>query len=654
MIYRPDIDGLRALAVLLVVFNHIFAFPTGGYIGVDVFFVISGYLITLIIFEEITTNKFSFCDFYARRARRILPALIFMLIIVISAAYFILLPSEMKQFGQALVATAGFLANVYYNATSDYFSSAAEFAPLLHTWSLAVEEQFYFVFPILLILCVRHGRIFTILVISSIFVVSLLLSIYYLPTKPAEVFYQLPFRVWELLIGAILAISKNVHFFKMNSNSRNILSFFSILLILIPAFYYTSNTQFPGLNAIPPVIGTAGLIWVNTAKNENVIYKILSFPPVVWIGLISYSLYLYHWPVLALTRISLDSAQLNFGSRMSVLIISVFLATISWFFIEKPFRSYGRNWKQPIVVIFAGLAVTFTILIGMSLYYFDGLPSRFDSKIAKIASHQYNRNLLYVECFNEAEFSEKCMLGANNLDPNGPDFILWGDSHALAMALAVDKAAETARKQGLIWAHKACPPILGIERLINGNACSEFNAKVSKLILELEKKPVIVLVARWPLSVEGSRFGGEAGKEVFLKRSSDLNSNAGVTRSGLKRTINYLTDAGHEVVIVESVPEVGFNVPIALARAIALNFDAPTLARKDFDDRSRETLNILKEVTENPQVHLLQLSDILCDDMQCMVVDKAGLPIYNDNNHIRQGAALDLLSDRFTTIWNVR
>ena len=304
MKYRAEIDGLRALAVIPVMLFHAgFEIFNGGFVGVDVFFVISGYLITTILIEDIEKNSFSLINFYERRARRILPALLLVMFTCIPFAWMWMLPNQMKEFSQSFVAVSLFVSNIYFWRESGYFAAAAEEKPLLHTWSLAVEEQYYLLFPIFLILTWRFGKnkVFWMIVVFA--AISLILSEWGWRNKANLNFYLAPTRVWELFAGSIAAFI--IH--KRGVQNNNVLSAFGLGAIIFSIFFYDKSTPFPSIYTLVPVIGVVLLILF--ADNKTYAAKLLSTKVFVGIGLISYSAYLWHQPLFAFARIRfLDAA----------------------------------------------------------------------------------------------------------------------------------------------------------------------------------------------------------------------------------------------------------------------------------------------------------------------------------------------------------
>ena len=298
--YRADVDGLRALAVIpVVLFHAALGFP-GGFVGVDIFFVISGYLITTIIAKEMVQGEFQMKNFWERRIRRILPAAAVMSLFVLIAGACILLPFQFQDLGKSSIAQTLMVSNFYFWQQDGYFAAPSDFEPLLHTWSLAVEEQFYFIFPVLMVFLFKKGRHHLIRWTSILFALSFIWSIYGVTHYPSATFYLLPARGWELLIGALIALVPMR--IPKAYGLPQILSWTGFALIFYAYTRYSLSTTFPGLSAAPPVLGTALLIIANR-DSLTLPGKILALPPIVFIGKISYSLYLWHWPLLVLSLI---------------------------------------------------------------------------------------------------------------------------------------------------------------------------------------------------------------------------------------------------------------------------------------------------------------------------------------------------------------
>jgi len=392
--YRTEIDGLRALAVVPVILFHAgFELFSGGFVGVDVFFVISGYLITTILIEDIENKRFSIVNFYERRARRILPALFFVMLACIPLAWMWMLPSQMMDFSQSLVAVGLFVSNILFWREGGYFAAAAEEKPLLHTWSLAVEEQYYVLFPIFLILAWRFGknRVFFMIVVMAI--ISLLMSEWGWRNKPTASFYLAPTRVWELFSGSLAAFIV----WKQGVKKNNTLAFAGLVAIVFSIFFYDKTTPFPSVYALMPVIGV--LLLILYADNKTLAARLLSTKPIVGIGLISYSAYLWHQPLFAFARIRMiEEPSLYVMSALSIL--TVILAFFSWKFIENPLRN-KRFFSRGAVFSFGFVAICAFSLFGLFGIKQNGFEGRFTEGDLSFLQQINEENSNYViERFN--------------------------------------------------------------------------------------------------------------------------------------------------------------------------------------------------------------------------------------------------------------
>ncbi len=398
MKYRAEIDGLRALAVVPVILFHAgLEMFSGGFVGVDVFFVISGYLITTILIEDIENNRFSIVNFYERRARRILPALFFIVSITLIFSLIYLPPHALKDIGQSIFSVSLFISNIFFYKEVDYFANTSELAPLLHTWSLGVEEQFYFIFPFLLLALKAVSRVGKSSVIFLLLVVSLLVSEWLVHVNSQLSFFMPYTRFWELAVGSLIALNVN----KLNQIKSllliNILSIFGVVLIFIPMISYSATTIFPGFNALLPVVGT-GLIII-FAKQNALVARVLAFRLFVNIGLLSYSLYLSHNVVFALSR-NIGIPLSDWSVQMTLIIISVIISLISYFFIEKPLRFL--KIKRNTYLIISSIFILIFAFIGYALHKTDGLknwklsnlPSQLSAQVIDANEEISNRDLI--------------------------------------------------------------------------------------------------------------------------------------------------------------------------------------------------------------------------------------------------------------------
>jgi peptidoglycan/LPS O-acetylase OafA/YrhL len=453
--YRRDIDGLRAVAVVPVVLFHAGLKPFGGgYIGVDVFFVISGYLITLLIAGEIEQGRFSIVRFYERRVRRILPALFAVVFFGSIAASRLLTPQQYKMFAKSVFATAVFASNVLFWLESSYFDPPAAMKPLLHTWSLAVEEQFYIVFPLFLLIIHRWLKGQYIVWLAPIAVLSFAASVWGVVHDPTATFYLAPTRAWELALGSLLALDA---FPQLRQRLwRELVGLLGLVLIAWGVFAFTYTTPFPGTNALFPAGGAALVIYSGNGC-ETTIGKVLGLRPLVFIGLISYSLYLWHWPLLVFAQVwNID--ELTAGQKGVIVVLSFLLAVLSWRFVELPFRRPAGVVRRIPLFGGAAAAITCFTLFGLFGYFSDGWPSRFPSRVRTIAA-----------AIDDWDFPKGLSVVANAPDgiyeintKSNKATLFFGDSHAMQysprVVSLVSKNPET--YNNIIFAvYSACPPI---------------------------------------------------------------------------------------------------------------------------------------------------------------------------------------------------
>lgn len=633
--YRADIDGLRALAVLPVILFHYHIAPfSGGFIGVDIFFVISGFLITSLIHGEISQGKFSIARFYERRVRRIFPALFFVLAASAIAAGILFFPYDLQHFGASLEATIVFGSNFLFNATAGYWDTVAQRKPLLHTWSLAVEEQYYLVFPAILFLAAKGGEKIQRIAIAAILVLSLALSIWGVRAAPTSAFYLLPYRAWELMLGGVIAIGGIAA--PKARWLREALCLLGLLLILTSIFAYTSETRFPGEAAIAPCLGAALLIFAG--DGPSAISALLASPPLRAIGLISYSLYLWHWVILVFSKYALFR-ELDAVETAAMIALSFAMAALSWRFIELPFRD-RKNFSRRSIFLMALAASLVGIGIGAVYSYSNGLPQRYPPRIQRIIAAQSDLRYPKADgCLDRRDrFSAEstlCRVG----DPAAhPSFALWGDSHA-GMMLPVIAEAAIAKHRGGIYAEKSsCPPLLGVNSS-RARGCREFDEAIVARILSDQKIRDIILVADWAKSVTGTPYRNDDSGDVFLSDDQSANGvslaqNRAVFERGLDRLVRSLKAAGRHVEIIASTPEIGWPVPETLARIelSGSNVDIrPTLA--DFLERQKPVFRIFDTMRQRYAVTIVYPHLRLCAGGRCMV-EMGGEPIYLDSHHI--------------------
>jgi peptidoglycan/LPS O-acetylase OafA/YrhL len=634
--YRPDIDGLRAFAVLPVVLYH-FGVPGfgGGFVGVDVFFVISGFLITSLIFGELKSGKFSILKFYERRVRRIFPALFTVIAATLAAATEVFFPRDLLRLAESAAATALFGSNFDFWQQSGYFDMGADLKPLLHTWSLAVEEQFYLVFPALLYLMHTRKRTTLLGLVTVLALASFALSVWAVGRYPSAAFYLAPYRTWELMLGAILALGE----FPVPSSRwvGDALSLAGLTGIGWAVFAFTAATPFPGLNALFPCLGAASLIYVGEGR-AGYVKRLLSSRPLVFVGLISYSLYLWHWPIHVFSKYVSVASQ-GASESAALIALSFCLAVLSWRYVERPFRRRDVFSRRQIFCI-GGAAMAATLLVSGALFAFHGLPQRFSPEVRRIFSEADDVEPRRHGCFNlspdAVRAGRACLVGDTHA--SGATFILWGDSHADAILPAVDAAAARVGRKGLFIAHGRCPPILHLSLTDEPTQrCAQLNDAALKLA-EQKQISEVVLVARWAYYDQGTGYGPDANEVRHLidlapPAQGGESQHATFARM-LERTVRALVIAGKKVVIVAPVPEAGIDVPetLALAAIHGSHIDRRPSAAS-YRARNAFVLDDLAALRMKYGVTVVDPAELMCATGHCELT-RGGKPLYFDHHHL--------------------
>lgn len=652
MKYRSEIDGLRAIAVIPVILFHAgFDLFSGGFIGVDIFFVISGYLITTIIHSEIQSQNFSIIQFYERRARRILPALFFVSLVCIPFAWLWMMPGEYKDFSQSIIAVNVFSSNILFWLESDYFARAAELKPLLHTWSLAVEEQFYVFFPLLLLLFRRYRDNSLLILLLVIVSLSLGASEYFSRNYPSANFYLLPTRAWELGIGAILAL-KISKWRYVNSSIAQILSYLGFVLVIYSIFYFDKTVRMPSISGLIPVIGTALIIIY--ANNETIVGKILSLKPVVGIGLISYSAYLWHQPLFAFAKIRLLDEEQSSGVYIGLSACSLLLAYYTWRYVEAPFRN-KKKFKR--AQIFSGALSLSIIFIGFGLvgHFKSGIPERLPNAVKAYSDYSKDVPTRLNDCLIEPDSIiklplKKCIYNSKLKLKTA----IWGDSHAAAI---VDGLADNflIQNEGLVQlTYQACPPVIGYKNSDMRIQCNHYNIEAFDYIKNSNIETVILL-ARWTLYLEGERFnnqegGVESGGDVYglpMDKNYDyIYSKKRISAVGLlyRSTVEKLLKAGKRVVLIYPIPEVGWDVPTYLAKKTLRGSEEKEDLSTSFDvfqHRSHNAYKQLDILDSHPNLLRIYPEKIVCNSVisgRC-IVQLDGKPLYYDDDHFNSIAS---------------
>jgi peptidoglycan/LPS O-acetylase OafA/YrhL len=630
MKHRPDIDGLRAVAVIPVVLFHAgVLYFGGGYIGVDVFFVISGFLITGILLEDIRKERFSIAKFYERRARRILPALFIVLLFASIAAYKLLMPNDARDYGRSLVATLFFASNIAFSREMGYFDGPAELKPLLHTWSLAVEEQFYIVYPLFLFLVTRFFRKKYATAISSVLLISFAYSVWRVHTEPSTSFYVATTRAWELLIGGLLAIQSVPRL--RHKLSANFLGVAGLGLIAYGVFAFSAATPFPGVNAIFPCLGAALIIY-SGMEVETVVSKMLSLKPMVFVGLISYSLYLWHWVIIVYTKQYLGHA-LTGRDSIAVILTSFIAASLAWKYVENPFR--GRGAIGTRTTIFAGAAAVAMLfaVFGVAAMKTHGFPSRLPEQARVLIDGRDDFWSRRDDCDHKI-----CRVGVA-----GPpeSFLLWGDSHAGALAPLFERLAVSNKIAGAVAFHSGCAPLLHLKRYGAGAMdCTDYGTSVIDYIKSHNIRTVF-LHGRWGLYAESRRQ--EEGLPLYLTPDLRADENYPEFTRLVNSTLQELHSMDVNVVIIASVPEVGTDVPTTLARdEMAGKPVEIALDRDDFMKRQGRAFEALRNAADKYSAQIVYPHQLLCSNSECSVVEGQN-PLYCDNDHLSVHGAMFLM-----------
>ena len=635
MKYRAEIDGLRALAVVPVILFHAgFELFSGGFVGVDVFFVISGYLITTILTEDIENKRFSIVNFYERRARRILPALFFVMLVCIPFAWMWMLPSQMKDFSHSLVAVSLFASNILFWRESGYFAAAAEEKPLLHTWSLAVEEQYYVLFPIFLILAWRFGknRVFWMIVVMA--AISLLLSEWGWRNKDTANFYLAPTRAWELFAGSISAFI--VH--KQGVQKNNSLATIGLGAIVFSIFFYDETTPFPSVYALVPVLGVVLLVLY--ADKETIAAKLLSTKGFVGIGLISYSAYLWHQPLFAFARIrSLEHPSLFFMSTLGI--ISIVFAYFSWRYIEKPFRRKNVI-KRSYVFFVSAVGGIFFISFGYLGHGSDGFKDRLSPQQSEFLAYfdnelpewSYNMKLGLIEKYwlacdyydldayrasNPTKVPREIEAKCTEKTEAKEIFFIWGDSHAQQFSYGVRKILGDRFSVRQI-ASSGCAPLL-VSESSDFDYCQKSNFEAFKFVYE--NKPKVVLLAQ-------ARNHDTQNYELLIRELQEI----GVPKILLMGpSPQWIRDFPE--LLVKEVD----NIPVKLSSYR----DEKTLAKNE---------ELKKHFSQTEGVKFINVIDYLCDRDGCLVYlgkdIKGGITTW-DYGHLTPIAS-EYIANRFKSV----
>ncbi len=591
----------------------------GGFVGVDVFFVISGYLISSLVLEEIETGRFSIVNFWERRIRRLLPALAVVTSATLAAAWFVMMPEDFARLGRSVVAQVLLVANVNFWMESGYFAPVAETKPLLNTWSLAVEEQFYVLLPWALLGLVRFGRRHVGAILFGAGLLSFGLGVWATYRFPGASYFLLPTRAWELLAGAVLAVCRPTT--PMPRLVAEAMSWGGLLAIGIAVTCFGAETPFPGVAALLPCGGTVALLWANRDAPTS-LARILEFRPLVFIGLISYSLYLWHWPMLTFANYwGLSEAP---GSRQAILLLaSLVVSAVTWRWVEQPFRKRSILHERRHLFVAAGCASAALAAAGMAVVFAHGVPQRIPQAARDYFAGRDDAMPTANTTLQDAREGAFQPLGVRDATA-ALDLLVWGDSHAGAILPAIDLLARKNGVRAAAATHPSTLPLLGYESSGGFSLRGEsraFNQAVLDFV-RAKRVRAVLLAAAW------HGYDDEDGR----------------MRMGLQTTIAALREAGAAIWIMKQVPQHNVDVPKALAAAVL--FDRPleehalTLAQHRSASRVQDEMFSAIAV---PGVRFLEsLPFFMAEADRCRIAAD-GRSLYRDAHHLSTKGAIRLV-----------
>jgi peptidoglycan/LPS O-acetylase OafA/YrhL len=623
--YRADIDGLRAVAIVLVLLFHGTKSCPGGFIGVDVFFVISGFLITgLLLDDQQRWGGIRVVDFWIRRVRRLLPAASLMVVATLIAGFFIMFPNDYEALAQSAAAQQLFVSNVYFWRQSAYFDSSVEFKPLLHTWSLAVEEQFYVAYPLLLMLLGRLPRHIMAASLLMMAAVSLGISDWGVRAYPQMAFYLLPSRAWEMLLGGLLCFAPIPQ--RRPALFANLLAGIGLLGILLAAWAFSKETPFPGRAALLPCIGTALLIYANS-WTKTWAGRVLETQPVVFVGVISYSLYLWHWPLLSFLAYLRCGGPADETSRGIALAASFVLAVVSWRFIELPFRRKDVLPETKGLLIAAFVAVSILLTSSLAIVRLRGLPQRISPQADAYARAKerdrgspVSQSLFKSVTIKQA--TEGRLPGFGEKDA-AATCLVWGDSHAMAIVPGIDAACKTRGIRGVQATASATAPIVDFYAMTQhglNERAPVFSRAVANFAVA-KRVDIVFLSGRWRIYASQPNF-----------------------EPCLGRTIKELSDAGICVVIIRDIAEFRYGNPTTqLAMAVQLGRDVTRVGVRLADHlRANDRCNALFDRFAGNNVSVFDPAPAFVDETGLWRAEYGGESMYIDDHHLSIAGSLRL------------
>ncbi|WP_416799332.1 acyltransferase family protein [Ciceribacter azotifigens] len=623
---RSDIQGLRAVAVLAVICFH--AFPRGplpgGFIGVDIFFVISGFLITNVIRSAHRDDKFSFLDFYRRRARRLLPALTLVVFCTLCAGYFLLSPGGYLHLARSVLPAFAFVSNFYFANNVGYFDAAAETQPLLHTWSLSVEEQFYLWYPILLIAVLKRGESTRLRSLLALTLAGLALSEALVRYDPDWSYFASPSRAFELFIGCFAALltSRTV----LTARAADLVSAAGGTLVAASLLIISDSASFPGLSAAMPCIGTAAIL-VAGATHRPIVSRILSNPVLVSVGNVSYSMYLWHWPFLAFAR-TFWGLDLPLEVAGSAVLMTIVASYISYRWVEQPFLKPTANLLP--VFRLAGASFLAMAILSLAIRQADGVPGRFSPEANALFASSKDISPERARCHASSRRplrqEDNCVFG-----DLPPETAVWGDSHGVELAYALGEREKRPHHGVVQITLSACPPVLGYEQP-GRPLCAQHNAASLKTVVATESIRTVVLSAY----LQNPKYGDRA---LLLE--------------GYEKTVRALADAHKAVVLVVPIPTYDIDIPDRLGIYSAMGLDPATVGMpRDTHEQAISSIRdfMLGLASKYPNTTVFDPASELCDAVMCHAYSEARGALYFNKDHISLAAARSLADRLSTTI----
>lgn len=630
--YRKDINGLRAYAVIAVILFHfgVTGFD-GGFVGVDVFFVISGFLMTAILFGNLENNNFSILNFYLARARRLIPALIVLCAVLMVLGYFVLAPYEYKTHAKNTIGALSFVSNIMFWQENGYFDAAAHEKFLLHTWSLSVEWQFYMLLPLAMLLVwklspTRNAMIgFFILGI----LISLGLCVFITPLKPTPAFYLLPTRAWEMMVGGLVFLLKDKTV--LSQALRKIIELTGFVLIFASILFFDAATLWPGWHALTPIVGTSLIMFANRQESVWTNNRLCQ-----WLGSTSYSLYLWHWPFSVL--ITLFSLNGNKQAIILALLMTFVSGYLSWRYVEKnATRILGELNLHRFLT---GVAVSLLIVLlpQYVVYRHDGLPERFSKDIQTIFS-QASLETGRRDC--KENTLEKCSIefdpAAKKFDSNKLGLIVVGDSHSSAVMSAIEKAMPDNKHQVLFFYTAGCPTIYGIKRIFEeNNNCSKLNNLAITETKVLPNNIPLLIVNRTSFYFYGFNEAQDIQMPSYYINKPHVSRTTEYIQEMKQGMINTACEYAktRAVYMVRPTPELKLHVPSAMGRALIVGKSRRiSIDLNEYNERNQLAWQAQDIAAEKCGVKILNPLSSLCDDSKCWG-DENGMPIYRDDDHL--------------------